>query len=92
MNLLSHGNYTLYEPREMMDENKEHFSPHFARIYPALPVQSRLIQRGREQLRGEMTEDNQIQLGRIVWNIADQLRVAMNADVFRDVSDYDAGV
>lgn len=22
---LSHGNYSLYEPREMMDENKEHF-------------------------------------------------------------------
>ena len=25
INLLSHGNYSLYEPREMMDENKEHF-------------------------------------------------------------------
>jgi hypothetical protein len=25
VNLLSHGNYSLYEPREMMDENKEHF-------------------------------------------------------------------
>ena len=22
---MSHGNYSLYEPREMMDENKEHF-------------------------------------------------------------------
>lgn len=25
VNLMSHGNYSLYEPREMMDENKEHF-------------------------------------------------------------------
>jgi len=25
INLLSHGNYSLYEPRQMMDENKEHF-------------------------------------------------------------------
>lgn len=25
INLLSHGNYSLYEPHEMMDENKEHF-------------------------------------------------------------------
>ncbi len=25
VNLLSHGNYSIYEPREMMDENKEHF-------------------------------------------------------------------
>lgn len=25
VNLLSHGNYSLYEPNEMMEENKEHF-------------------------------------------------------------------
>ncbi len=25
VNLLSHGNYSLYEPREMMEENKQHF-------------------------------------------------------------------
>lgn len=25
INLLSHGNYSLYEPREMMEENKDHF-------------------------------------------------------------------
>ncbi|MDP9222954.1 MAG: N-6 DNA methylase, partial [Actinomycetota bacterium] len=31
-----------------------------------------------------MTERNQKQLGRILWNIADQLRGAMNADDFRD--------
>ena len=31
-----------------------------------------------------MTEDNQKQLGRTLWSIADQLRGAMNADDFRD--------
>ena len=31
-----------------------------------------------------MTENNQIQLGRTLWAIADQLRGAMNADDFRD--------
>jgi len=31
-----------------------------------------------------MTENNQKQLGKILWDIADQLRGAMNADDFRD--------
>src|SRR5678815_1057827 len=31
-----------------------------------------------------MTEPDQKQLGKILWNIADQLRGAMNADDFRD--------
>lgn len=31
-----------------------------------------------------MTESIQKQLGKVLWNIADQLRGAMNADVFRD--------
>ena len=31
-----------------------------------------------------MTELDQKQLGRTLWNIADQLRGAMNADDFRD--------
>jgi type I restriction enzyme M protein len=31
-----------------------------------------------------MTDDDQKQLGKILWNIADQLRGAMNADDFRD--------
>ena len=26
INILSHGNYSLFEPKEMVDENKEHFS------------------------------------------------------------------
>ncbi len=25
INLLSHGNYSLYEPQEMLEENKEYF-------------------------------------------------------------------
>jgi len=31
-----------------------------------------------------MTEQNQKRLGKTLWNIADQLRGAMNADDFRD--------
>ena len=31
-----------------------------------------------------MNDLNQRQLGKILWNIADQLRGAMNADDFRD--------
>src|SRR5688572_21721844 len=31
-----------------------------------------------------MTEEDQKQLGKTLWNIADQLRGAMNADDFRD--------
>ncbi len=31
-----------------------------------------------------MTENNQKQLGKTLWTIADQLRGAMNADDFRD--------
>ena len=40
VNLLSHGNYSLYEPREMMDENKEHFRRilhEFIKRYPFNP-------------------------------------------------------
>lgn len=40
VDLMSHGNYSLYEPREMMDENKEHFSRilhEFIERYPFNP-------------------------------------------------------
>ena len=40
VNLLSHGDYSLYEPREMMDENKEHFRRilhEFIKRYPFNP-------------------------------------------------------
>ena len=32
----------------------------------------------------DMTDTNQKQLGNTLWSIADQLRVAMDADDFRD--------
>ncbi len=35
-------------------------------------------------LEKTMTENDQKQLGKTLWNIADQLRGAMNADDFRD--------
>ncbi len=41
VNLLSHGNYSLYEPREMMEENKEYFRTilhDFINRYPFNPA------------------------------------------------------
>jgi predicted nucleic acid-binding protein len=40
MNILSHGNYSLYEPREMLEENKAHFKKildEFLQRYPFNP-------------------------------------------------------
>jgi len=40
VNLLSHGNYSLYEPLEMMEENKQHFHnilSEFIKSYPFNP-------------------------------------------------------
>lgn len=37
-----------------------------------------------DEKRGSMTDENQKQLGKTLWTIADQLRGAMNADDFRD--------
>ncbi len=41
IDLMSHGDYSLYEPKEMMDENKEHFRKIFRRFmthHPFNPV------------------------------------------------------
>ena len=38
----------------------------------------------RRHCNNTMTDTNQKQLGNTLWNIADQLRGAMNADDFRD--------
>lgn len=41
VDLMSHGNYSLYEPREMMEENKEHFRTilhDFIERYPFNPI------------------------------------------------------
>ena len=38
---MSHGDYSLYEPREMMPENKEHFSRllrQFVTLHPFSPA------------------------------------------------------
>ena len=38
INILSHGNYSLYEPQEMMDENKRYFRKDPARFHqPTIP-------------------------------------------------------
>ena len=41
IDLMSHGDYSLYEPREMMPENKEHFGrllKHFITLHPFSPA------------------------------------------------------
>ena len=41
INILSHGNYSLFEPREMLEENKQHFRQvlhDFMRRFPFNPV------------------------------------------------------
>ena len=87
INLLSHGDYSLYEPREMLEENKRALPQDAAASSStASPVQPGTVpERSRsDAMRDTMTEHDQKQLGKTLWNIADQLRGAMNADDFRD--------
>jgi len=37
VNLLSHGNYSLFEPVEMMEEKQTDFQQNFERLYAQLP-------------------------------------------------------
>ena len=37
INILSHGNYSLYEPQQMLDENKAYFKNDFLKRYPFNP-------------------------------------------------------
>jgi wobble nucleotide-excising tRNase len=43
IDLMSHGDYSLYEPREMMDENKEHFRKIFRQFIAAHPFNPALF-------------------------------------------------
>jgi len=43
IDLMSHGDYSLYEPREMMDENKEHFCKIFRQFIAAHPFNPALF-------------------------------------------------
>lgn len=43
IDLMSHGDYSLYEPREMMAENKEHFSRALRRFVAAHPFSPTLF-------------------------------------------------
>jgi len=50
LNILSHGNYSLYEPREMLEENKDYFRrilhdfieryPFNPALFPSEPAES----------------------------------------------------
>jgi len=43
INILSHGNYSLYEPQQMLDENKAYFKKILNRLPESLPLQSRFV-------------------------------------------------
>ncbi|MGE0000470.1 MAG: AAA family ATPase [Fimbriimonadaceae bacterium] len=45
LNLLSHGGYSIYEPREMLHENKEHFTKMLQAFTERYGFNSELIQR-----------------------------------------------
>ncbi len=44
IDLMSHGDYSLYEPREMMEENKAHFRTIFTQFVAAHPFNPALFQ------------------------------------------------
>lgn len=43
IDLMSHGDYSLYEPREMMDENKKHFREIFENFIASYPFNQMLF-------------------------------------------------
>jgi AAA domain len=43
IDLMSHGDYSLYEPREMMEENKKHFREIFAKFISSHPFNQMLF-------------------------------------------------
>jgi wobble nucleotide-excising tRNase len=45
IDLMSHGDYSLYEPREMMEENKEHFRKIFRKFISTHPFNEMLFSR-----------------------------------------------
>jgi wobble nucleotide-excising tRNase len=46
IDLMSHGDYSLYEPREMMEENKAHFRTIFRQFISGHPFNSALFSNG----------------------------------------------
>ena len=51
INLLSHGNYSLYEPREMLEENKSYFRKIFSEFIEPLSVQPGTVLAASRQRR-----------------------------------------
>ena len=49
INLLSHGNYSLYEPTEMLDENKEHFRKILDELHRAVTRSTRACCQSRRR-------------------------------------------
>jgi len=46
IDLMSHGDYSLYEPREMMEENKAHFRTSSVNLLPAILQPGAVPKRG----------------------------------------------
>ncbi|STT07020.1 type I restriction enzyme [Klebsiella pneumoniae] len=86
INILSHGNYSLYEPQQMLDENKAYFKKILNEFLNRYPFNPDLFPQVPEAATAgyTMTEFEKQKLGKILWAIADKLRGAMNADDFRD--------
>ena len=84
VDLLSHGKYSMYEPTEMGDDTREYFLTILNGFLKRHPFNRELLPESAPRHGSIMTESNQIQLGKTLWAIADQLRGAMNADDFRD--------
>ncbi len=85
LNLLSHGKYSAYEPKEMGEDTKQLFqnilSAFLNRYQFDLPE---MHHRYNDTSELTMTEQELNKLGSTLWGIADDLRGAMNADDFRD--------
>lgn len=84
LNLLSHGKYSVYEPREMVADTKELFKEILTAFLDRYRFDLPELEEKPQTRNETMTEHDQRQLGIILWGIADQLRGAMNADDFRD--------
>ena len=49
IDLMSHGDYSLYEPREMMEENKAHFRKIFRAFLNRYPFNPELLPAAAEE-------------------------------------------
>ncbi len=78
INTLSHKKVYYYESDRLVPDRRQMFDPVLTK------ASQRRYNFSHCTPTNLMNDDDQKQLGRTLWNIADQLRGAMNADDFRD--------